>query len=326
MGGRHQHRARMGTGGAPGCPAAGRGDLQELQRGDVGEGCLSDLREGCVHHRPASETKLQGSAGEATAAGGLRHPRAPRHHPCCPRVGAAQPPAAPAQQGGVLGGGQPVGCQQRSCPLGGGTEGTRRWAPGGWHPPHTCPRPAGPPGLSAHACTHACTHTHVHTRMHTRKHASTTRVPVEGSRVPPCPVEGSRVPPCPQGAMHRDPPAVSPWGSGPQGHGSGGARWGRAAALLRLRVRAAPLPPQDTGTAPRVSPARSVPRETPPHAARTPHRRAFAPAAAQSRRLSLPPQGSQQPLPTPHPWGRDLLLVPIPVPLPHPAAWVLTAR
>lgn len=151
---RRQHRGRAGWAqGAPGCPSAGAGDVQELQRGDVGEGCLSDLREGRVHHRPAGETKLQGYVGEGMVAGGLCHPRTPQHHPCRHPVRAsAAPPPQPrdAGQGAAHGRAVPAAI----LPAGGETEGTGCWDPQqGLAPTPLVPTPCGTP-RPEYVCTH----------------------------------------------------------------------------------------------------------------------------------------------------------------------------
>lgn len=185
---RRQHRGRAGWAReASGCPSAGAGDVQELQRGDVGEGCLSDLREGRVHHRPAGETKLQGYVGEGMAAGGAL----PLPDPSAPSLlspGVCQcghPAAAP-------------GCWAGSSP----------WESGPSSNPACWGRDGGDgvlgptAGAGTHpARAHALRYPLARVCMHTQTYSSThTRIPVQGSGVP----QGLCIrthQPCPLGAL-----------------------------------------------------------------------------------------------------------------------------
>lgn len=172
------------AGGVPGCPATGVGHVQELQQGDVGESCLSDLREGHVHHRPANETKLQGYAGEERAAEGLCHPlplsTGSTGTQCVP-----VPPQG-AGQGTAHGTAAPQ--QPRSAP---------QQHLGLAATPHV-PTPCGSLWLSVCGCTHTDTQTRGHTL------ASSMLVCLYKALGTHC--------------ISRDLAAVSPWGSGPQGH------------------------------------------------------------------------------------------------------------
>lgn len=241
--------------GAPGCPAGGTGDLQELQGGDVGESRLPDLREGCVHHGPAGETELQQRGRRQR---GAATPGPPSSSSVSPAVTPAGARAAHEGRWDVA-----QGPQQPPCPVWG--HGGDKLQGAGTHA--GLPTPCGSPWPGA-MCTRTCVNTregvckHTHTGVNTHSchtppcqapgNSCVPRDPPPGPLTPqPCPSLGLRSPrshPCPHGVLV---PKVAA-GTGGSAAVSGTDGW--------LRVPA----PQDTGTGPGLSPGFSLPQR-PPH-------------------------------------------------------------
>ena len=204
-------------------------------------------------------------------------------------------------------------------------------APRGWHPPHTCPQPAAPLGPSAYAHTqlHACRHMSTHTaactrtRVHTRTHNSCTHACTHMHLYSHTCTRLRRTTVSP-GTLHQDPPAASPWGSGPQGHSSRGAWHGRAAALLHLSlmdgcVRTEPRHHRRTGGHGDQSwGVPSLPLPLRPLQSPYPPLPSICPRCS-TKKEAVPVRPGQPAAPTsPAPPGHDLLPVPVPVPIPLP--------
>lgn len=211
--------------------------------------------------------------------GGLCHSRTPQHHPCCHPVCASVatlPQPRDAGQGAAHGRAVPAAI----LPAGGETEGMGCWDPQqGLAPTPLVPTPCGTP-WPEYVCTHR--------RTAPRTPAFLSKAPVSPRDCASGPA--SRVPLGLWSPRSRQTGSAAGTGCSPAPSVTDGWLPGQGDLLL----------PQDTGTGPRGVPSPLLPPRD-PHTACTPHRHAFAPDAAQRKRLSLPPQGNQKPLPALYP-------------------------